>query len=75
MFAVWAYLGTEGRGSPETVPQLQTDAMGYARKMAGSKLYDPAVSKTQENWQVEVAPSIPGRADPWQSAENSANSE
>ncbi|MFL6352924.1 MAG: hypothetical protein ACJ74Z_13890 [Bryobacteraceae bacterium] len=50
MFAVWAYLGTEGRGSAETVPELQTDAMGYTRQMAGSKRYDPAVSKTQENW-------------------------
>jgi hypothetical protein len=50
MFAVWAYLDTKGRGSAETVPELQTDAMGYTREMAGSKRCDPAISKAQENW-------------------------
>jgi hypothetical protein len=50
MFAVWAYLGTEGRGSAETVPELQTDAMGYTREMAGTERCDPPISKAQENW-------------------------
>ena len=49
MFAVWAYLGAAGRGSTETVPELQTDAMGYTSEMAGSKRYYPAISKAQEN--------------------------